>query len=171
MPACGGLLRMRSEIWACAITRILCAGPGEARLSPLARGLLIVPRKKARGTARRLARLSFSSHLLSKVWRLSARRPAFSLRRRAALSSDRLASARVRKDAPRWAVASATSDRPLNGPPSASSSQGAVVPPGGAPAPPECVAANHARGRRPDPHERRNRFASPQGIGRCGLWS
>ena len=32
--------------------------------------------------------------------------------------------------------------------PSASSWRGAVVPPGGAPAPPECVAANHARGRR-----------------------
>ena len=64
-----------------------------------------------------------------------------------------------------------TADRPLNGPPSASSSRGPVVVPGGAPAPPECVAANHARGRRPDPHERRNRFASPLGVGRAGIWS
>ena len=32
----------------------------------------------------------------------------------------------------------------LNGPPSASSSQGAVVPPGGAPAPPECAACEAA---------------------------
>ena len=31
---------------------------------------------------------------------------------------------------------------------SAGSRQEALVPPGGAPAPPECVAANHARGRR-----------------------
>src|SRR5947209_9007494 len=36
-------------------------------------------------------------------------------------------------------------------PPSASSWQGIVVSPGGAPPPPGCVAANHARGRRPSP--------------------
>jgi hypothetical protein len=30
---------------------------------------------------------------------------------------------------------------------------------------------SRARGRRPDPHERRNRFASPQGVGRTGIWS
>src|SRR5581483_986083 len=49
----------------------------------------------------------------------------------------------------------------LGGPPSASSSRGVVVPPGGAPAPPGSVLARHARGRRPDPAKRRNRFASP----------
>jgi hypothetical protein len=40
-----------------------------------------------------------------------------------------------------------------------------------APAPPECVLARPARGRRPNPHERRNRFASPQGIWRAGLYA
>jgi hypothetical protein len=46
-----------------------------------------------------------------------------------------------------------------------------VMPPDRVPGRPECVAANHARGRRPFPRGRRNRFASPRGSGRYGIKS
>ena len=50
------------------------------------------------------------------------------------------------------------------GPPSASSSRGARSGPGRSPGAARVRALrSHARGRRPDPHERRNRFASPHG--------
>jgi hypothetical protein len=54
---------------------------------------------------------------------------------RAALSAQLLACSKLPRSRP-------------SRPPSASSLQGPVVVPGGAPAPPGCVAANHARGRR-----------------------
>ena len=130
------------------------------------------PRKMRGGRRAGKARSHQTRGAFAHAWRLAARRPAFLLRRRAALCP--------------WSCVvppSAFGSRPLRvalpdslgrafaGPPSASSSRGPVVVPGGAPAPPECVLARHARGRRPDPHERRNRFASPQGVGRDGIWS
>src|ERR1019366_2584739 len=73
----------------------------------------------------------------SSLWRLVARDRPYSWRRRAALSDAPFRSAFGSFDAgPFWAAVSFEPRASLNGPLSASSSQGVVVPPGGAPAPP-----------------------------------
>lgn len=109
------------------------------------------------------------AHLLAKVWRLSARRAA-SVRRRAALSPGAsTCPPLLRASSPHRVVALRSFGR-RNLPASASSSQAARSgQPGGAPTPPEYLLARQIRGRRPDPHDRRNRFASPHGSGAASV--
>jgi hypothetical protein len=113
--------------------------------SPLVRGLLNVPRSKARGTARRLARQSFCfTPPCGGVAPFGAPSGVFLAAPGRALP---VGSCRPASGWKLAAVAGAARSEPragLHGPPSASSSRGVVVPPGGAPAPPECAACEAA---------------------------
>ena len=115
---------------ASVIARIL-SGPGQAvfpsRPPPQARGW----RAKRRGQSQ-------CACIVADARRLLARLGGVLLRRRAALSEDRfiLPWPEIR-DAFR-VIARPKPRAGLNGPPSASSSQGLIVVPGGAPAPPGC---------------------------------
>jgi len=113
-------------------------------LSRLTPGLRISPRQ-SKGTERRAAH-PYSIHALrrGRPWR-RARAPrrsiaAFSFRHRAALSNVPLRLASSSQTPPPFLGGSIlrASGKP-RGPPSASSSQGVIVPPGGAPVPPECA--------------------------------
>ena len=136
--------RSRPEIRASAIARILC-GPGEAVTFPrLGRGLVLAPRQISRGMARRRRCHSSLVHapIRGRVAPFGAPSAASSSAPGRALPADR---------------------SNANGPPSASSWQGSVVTPGGAPAPPECEVTSLARGRRA------SRSRSPGGPARKAL--
>jgi hypothetical protein len=102
------------------------------------------PLKRARGTARRLARHSLCARLVAKARRLSARRPA-----------SFAAPGRARRGL-------------LS--PAASSSRGVVVPPGGVPAPPERDGLLRHRPRAPARTPRAGATGSwpLRGFGHCG---
>src|SRR6185437_14984146 len=120
-------------------------GPG-----PKARWFGEAPAKsEGRRRAKRRGPVSMSRPLEQRAWRLSARRPAF-MRRRAALSDAPLRPASGSKfAAPFGSTARPKPRAGLRGPPSASSSRGVVVPPGGTPAPPGRVSLLRSRPRAP----------------------
>ena len=78
------------------------------------------------------------SHVLLPARGASRRAIAASLRRRAALPASASSCLRLSSAAPFGQPHRRASSKP-HGPPSASSSRGVIVPPGGTPAPPECV--------------------------------
>lgn len=135
-------------------------GPG-----PKARWFREAPAKsEGRRRAKRRGPVSLSRPLEQRAWRLSARRPAF-MRRRAALSDGPLRPASGLKfAAPFGSTARPKPRAGLGGPPSASSSRGVVVPPGGTPAPPGRVSLLRSRPRAPArPHEPEQPVRVPSG--------
>jgi hypothetical protein len=140
-----------------ASSPLFFAARGRRLLPPSPFGLrragLLALASHARGTARRPAHPSFSSHLLiegvapfgapSGVLPSGAG-PRFAHGPLRFASSSDLAT-------PSGSIAPSEPRANLGGPPSASSWQGPVVVPGGAPAPPECEVTSLARGRRAIP--------------------
>ena len=111
------------------------------------------PSQNARGTARRPAHPSFSSHLLIEgvaPFGAPSRRLPSGAGPRFAHGPLRFASSSDLAT-PSGSIAPSEPRANLGGPPSASSWQGPVVVPGGAPAPPECEVTSLARGRRAIP--------------------